>query len=141
MAATPKHTAGNGVYRLVFVFWHEPAHRHTYPNRPLVQAKAVPENHAGGNGVDGEWNQLVSSHFEILDRDIQKLVTVNDKANEALLAELTWAVSREVFENLLECGGEATYVDRVNHNSRGGDTYIQFSLSEGTTRSGFPPRR
>lgn len=47
----------------------------------------------------------MSSSFEILDRDIQKLVTVQEgKANEALLAELTWAVSREVFENL--CEGE-----------------------------------
>ena len=78
-------------------------HRWTHPTLHWTQA----ENPAGANGVivGGERSQLVSSSFEILDRDIQKLVTVQEgKVNEALLAELTWAVSREVFENL--CEGE-----------------------------------
>lgn len=65
----------------------------------------MPESHTGANGVDSTWDQLVSSHFEILDGDIQKLVTVNGNANGALLAGLTWAISREVFEDL--CKDEA----------------------------------
>lgn len=65
----------------------------------------MPGIHAGANGVDSAWDELLSSHFETLDRDIRKLVTVKGNANEALLEELTWGVSREVFEDL--CKGQA----------------------------------
>lgn len=64
----------------------------------------MPGSLTGANGIGGEWNQLVSSHFEVVNADIQKLITFKGKANEALRAELAWSVSREVFGDL--CKGE-----------------------------------
>ena len=46
----------------------------------------------------------MSSHFDVVNADIQKLVTFKGKANEVLRAELAWSVSREAFGDL--CKGE-----------------------------------
>lgn len=64
----------------------------------------MPGSLTEANGIGDEWNQLVSSHFEVVNTDIQKLVTFKGKANEVLRAELAWSVSREAFGNL--CKGE-----------------------------------
>ncbi|CAM9855642.1 unnamed protein product, partial [Ectocarpus fasciculatus] len=62
--------------------------------------------------LDKQWNQLVRSTLQALQRDLKKMATVNRMVNEDLLAELGWNLSRKQFEGLVK--GTRTQVQERN---------------------------
>ena len=44
----------------------------------------------------------MNSHFEILNRDVQKMVAVDGVANDVLLTEIGWALSKSMFKDLVK---------------------------------------
>ncbi|CAM9142734.1 unnamed protein product [Ectocarpus sp. 8 AP-2014] len=59
-----------------------------------------------------KWDELVNSHFEDLERDTKKMVTLDDTIDEDLLAELKWSVSEAKFKELIE--GTHEHVQELN---------------------------
>lgn len=55
-----------------------------------------------GKVLDERWNELVSSHFGVLDKNILAMLTVNDVVREALREDLRWAISRTEFDKLVK---------------------------------------
>ena len=53
-------------------------------------------------GLEDQWDRLVNSHFEILNRDVQKMVAVDGVANDVLLTEIGWALSKSMFKDLVK---------------------------------------
>ncbi|CAM9769507.1 unnamed protein product [Ectocarpus sp. 12 AP-2014] len=62
--------------------------------------------------LDMQWNQLVGSTFQALQKDLKKMTLVNRVVNEALLHELGWNLSRKQFEGLIK--GTRTQVQERN---------------------------
>lgn len=50
--------------------------------------------------LEEQWDHLVSGRFEDLNRDIKKTATIDGVANEVLLSELGWDLSKKKFEDL-----------------------------------------
>lgn len=52
--------------------------------------------------LEKRWDIVTSRFISVLQGDLKKMATVDGDVNEALLAELGWALSKKQFEGLVE---------------------------------------
>lgn len=56
----------------------------------------------GWKVLDERWNEIVSSHFGILEKRIFAMLMEKGMASETLRGDLRWAISRTEFDELVK---------------------------------------